>query len=307
MAFLRVKSTRGRAYLYLVENRWDVSLGHARQRVLRYLGPLERARIESLPAPWRTRGMRVALARLQEEQRVRRAPAEAALADAFHGAILAGDATAARGAARAAVRASGLDGFYGRTVPEVFRRIGEAWQSGGLSIPQEHLATGVALQIVAHLNDALPPPTADAPEVLLAVPEGETHTLALSLAEGLLRQRGFRPLNLSGTAPTGAIVAFAEGRRPAAVVISVTEPRRLGGARTLGARIKAASPSSRVAVGGQAVNALSPGANRSGLEIIPSALSEFLGDWTAASVRRSSSRSRRSATERSPTVRRPST
>ena len=292
MTFLRVKSTRDREYLYLVENRWEPALGRPRQRVLQYLGPLERVRAEEIPTPYRTPKIRASLARLQEAQRVGRAPAELALAEAFLSAILVGDVRSARTAARNAVRASGLDGFYGRTLPEVFRRIGDGWEAGRFSVPQEHLATAAAGRVIEHLTNGLPPPAVGAPEVLLAVPEGETHTLALSLAEGLLLQRGFRPLNLAGTAPAGAVVAFAIERRPVAVLISVTGPRLLGVARTLGARIKVASPGSRVAIGGQAVAVLPPRPDGSGVEILTSTLPEFLSDWDAATVPRAPPRVR---------------
>ena len=286
MTFLRVKSTRDREYLYLVETRWDRTRGHPRQRVLQYLGPLERVRADDIPAPHLTPKVRASLARLQEDQRVRRAPAERAITDAFLSALLAGDVRNARAAARKAIRASGLDGFYGRTLPEAFRRIGDGWEAGRFSVPQEHLATAAAVRVIEHLTNALPPPAPGAPEVLLAVPEGETHALALALAEGLLLQRGFRPLNLAGTAPASAVVEFARERRPSAVLISVTGPRLLGSARTLAAQIMAASPGSHVAIGGQAVAVLPRGAPGSGVEIVTTTLPRFLSDWSSMAVPR---------------------
>jgi len=276
VAFLRAKSVKDRVYLYLVENRWDATAGYPRQRVLRYLGPLEHVRPEDLPAPHRTPKLERSLADLQASLRTRRAPAEAAFAESLLAALLAGDREAARKAARSVSRAGGLDRFYGRTLPEVFHRIGEGWQAGRISIAREHVATRVAAGVVEELNAALPEAAPGAPEAVLCVPDGETHTIPLLLAEGLLRRSGFRTVNLGGMAPTPEIVGYVVGRRPTMVLISVTEPSRLGAARTLAARTKAAYPDGRVILGGQAVAAFTGPPGRDGAEIVRSSLDEFL-------------------------------
>lgn len=51
MAFLRKKTIKGKQYLYEVENTWEN--GHVRQKVLRYVGPVNpiRKRKPETPAP----------------------------------------------------------------------------------------------------------------------------------------------------------------------------------------------------------------------------------------------------------------
>lgn len=307
MAFLRAKSVGDRVYLYLVENRWDAAAGYPRQRVLLYLGPLEGVRAEALPAPHRTPRMEQRLARLQASLRARRAPAEAASVEELLGALLAGDPVAARTAARRVVRSGGLDEFYGRTLPEVFRRIGEGWRAGRISIAREHVATAVAGQVIEGLNAALPDAPPGSPEVILCVPDGEPHTLPLALAEGLLRRGGFRPINLGGTAPNGDIVTFVAERRPKMVWISITQPSRLGSARTLAARLKIECPEVRVVLGGRGVPASAEPAHRGGAELVRASLVEFMaGLGPARPLRpartRSASRSpaRRAVASRAP-------
>ena len=276
MAFLRAKSANDRVYLSLVENRWDARAGYPRQRVLRYLGPLEGVRVDDLPAPHRTPKIESSLARLQASLEARRAPVEAAAAEGLFLALLGGDLAAARIAAHAVVRSGGLNRFYGRTLPDVFQRIGEGWRTGRISIAREHVATAIAAHLVEGLNATLPDRRSGAPEVILCVPEGETHTLALVLAEGLLRRGGFRPTNLAGTAPTAAVVAFVVERQPKVVLISVTQPIYLGAAGALANRLKAACPSVRVVLGGQGVAAWTGSETRRGAEIVRHSLAEFL-------------------------------
>jgi methanogenic corrinoid protein MtbC1 len=251
LAFLRPKSVNARVYLYLVENRWDAEAGYPRQRVLRYLGPLEKVRPEELPRPFRTPRLEKSLARLQASLKARRAPAEAALEEQLFRALLEGNLSAARTAARSVVRSGGLEQLYGQILPAVFRRIGDGWGSGRISVAREHVATGIAGQVVEGLNASLPEARPGAPEAILCVPEGESHTLPLALAEGLLRRRGFRALNLAGSAPTADVVAFVVERRPRLVMISITQQIYGGAAWTLAARLKREVPNVEVVLGGQ--------------------------------------------------------
>lgn len=52
MAFLRRKTIKGKQYLYEVENTWED--GHVRQKVLRYVGPvnpIRKRKTEAAAAP----------------------------------------------------------------------------------------------------------------------------------------------------------------------------------------------------------------------------------------------------------------
>jgi methanogenic corrinoid protein MtbC1 len=195
-------------------------------------------------------------------------------------ALAAGDYPRARGAALRAVREVGIGGLYGDLIPTVFAEIGRRWASGSFSVSQEHLATGVAARVVEHVNARYRLPSPARPEVVLCVPEGETHTLGLHLAEGLLRQKGYAPLNIGATAPTSSVLAFVAERRPFAVFLSVTTPSYLGAARTLALQIRRRSPEVRVVIGGQGVPSSPSRASDEGIEYVTAFLPAFLERWS---------------------------
>src|SRR5271157_5778704 len=112
MAFLRVKRAGGRAYAYLVESRWDAAAGHPRQRVLAYLGRLDRARADAIPARHRTPSVLRALESQVSAQRTRLRSGMADQRVRFVERLLVGDRPAARSLARRTVREMGHEAFY---------------------------------------------------------------------------------------------------------------------------------------------------------------------------------------------------
>jgi methanogenic corrinoid protein MtbC1 len=284
MPFVRLKRRRGRAYGYLVENRWDPKAGQPRQRVLRYLGPAEQIRIADLPRAVRTTALAGRLQRAAESADVRRAATVDELRYAFREALVAGDFPRARGAALRAVREVGVGGLYGEVIPEVFAEIGRRWAAGSLSVSREHLASAVAARVVEQVNARYRLPMPARPEVVLCVPEGETHTLGLQLAEGLLRQKGFAPLNIGASAPSASTLAFVVERRPVAALISVTLPDLLGAARTLALQIRRRLPGVQVVVGGQGVPPNPPRAADEQLEYVSETLPTFFERWAPGTL-----------------------
>ena len=81
--------------------------------------------------------------------------------------------------------AEAADGL-GRVLDE----IGERWARGDLSVVQEHLASDRLARGLARCAEAMAI-GADAPAALLLTAEGDDHTLGLSLAEVVLRERGW--------------------------------------------------------------------------------------------------------------------
>jgi MerR family transcriptional regulator, light-induced transcriptional regulator len=105
---------------------------------------------------------------------------------------LTGDATAHEvQAALLAARAQAVGWWQvADSFDPVLRAMGELWSSGQLSVLEEHLASERLARALAATAQSLPTPRG-APKALLAVPEGEEHTLGLSLAELVLREAGW--------------------------------------------------------------------------------------------------------------------
>lgn len=279
MTFFRIKRRRGRAYAYLVENRWDSARGQPRQRTVRYLGRVDTLRAADLPPEHRTPRVLAGLARASTADSERRSDALAGILPGFLDRVLAGDYAAARRDARLAVRSAGLDKVYDEMIPAALHEIGDRWAAGRLGVSQEHLASGIVARLLQELNASPRFLRVRGPLVVLAVPEGETHTIGLSLAEGLLLRRGYRPLNLGGAAPTAEVSEFVVSRAPFAVLLSVTMRANLGRARTLAAAIVRGRPGTKVAIGGQALGDRPIRADHPSIEFVRETLGEFLGRW----------------------------
>ena len=282
MAFLRVKRVRGRPYAYLVENVWQAASGQSRQRVLRYLGRLDRVREEGLPEGHRTPEILRALREKQgaETKRVRAAAERhrAQLTDV----LLRGDPAQARTVARAGIRELGEEEFLHGVLSETMRELGQRWSRGTITVSQEHLATSIVVGFLSQLNGPLRSKTLTGPEVVVCVPEGEYHTLPLLLAERPLLEKGYRVLNVGPSAPSASTDLFVRDCAPFAVLISVTQPVCLEAARGLAQRLRRALPGTRIAIGGQAVErAPGLGAIR-GVDLWRGSLAEYLSAWPTA-------------------------
>jgi methanogenic corrinoid protein MtbC1 len=290
MPFVRFKRRRSRTYGYLVENRWVAKAGQPRQHVLRYLGPADQIRLSELPKAVRTPALSARLKQATESAEARRTAAFRNFHEELRESLRSGNFPKARGTALRALREIGLGQLYGELIPEVFKDIGERWAAGSLSISQEHLASGLAARIVEHVNTRVRPVASLGQEVVLCVPEGESHALALQLGEGLLLQRGFTPLNVGASAPLSSTLSFVREREPVAVFVSVTVPSNLGAARTLALQVRRRAPGVSVIIGGQAVLSRPERAPEDGIEYVPDSLSSFLERWSPQGAPRSRKR-----------------
>jgi methanogenic corrinoid protein MtbC1 len=284
MAFLRNKTIGGRVYAYLVENRWDSKRSQSRQYVVRYLGRLDRLKADAIPEEYRTPAIVEELERRVQEERDRRSAIAQVLRGRLGELLRDGDRSAARKLARAAVRRLGAGTFLTEVVTAVMHDIGDRWEAGGLSVSDEHLVTGLVADLVAELNRTLDKGTRNGHEVVLCVPEGEDHTLALLAAEGLLRSKGYVAVNIGGSAPLGSVAEFVRERHPGTLLISVTQLTRLDSATDLARRVRRGSPDVRVAIGGQAVeHARTPKAVH-GVELVRGSIADFIERLPPADV-----------------------
>lgn len=87
----------------------------------------------------------------------------------------------------------------------VLAEVGAQWESGHLTIAEEHVASDALVRALARAGDALPI-SLDGPRCLLACAGEDEHTLGLSLAELCLRELGWTPLWLGRRTPVGEVV-----------------------------------------------------------------------------------------------------
>ena len=132
--------------------------------------------------------------------------------------------------------------------------IGQQWRDGAYSVDDEHLATAVALRLVARLGALFPRRGPRRPTVILGTPPGELHGLPTAMASNVLRGRGYEVVDLGPDVPAEAFAA-AVGKvdRPLAVAVAVTSGDHDTGVRAIVRVLGRSAPDVHVLVGGAAI------------------------------------------------------
>lgn len=87
--------------------------------------------------------------------------------------------------------------------------IGDRWETGRLSVGDEHLATTVATRLIGRAGARATRPGRPAGTVVLATPAGERHALPSALVADLLRADGWRVIDLGADTPADSLAAVA--------------------------------------------------------------------------------------------------
>lgn len=176
---------------------------------------------------------------------------------AWLAAALAGDSRAARSAAEAAVHGlEDMKTFYLEVLQPALREVGRLWQTGEVSVAQEHLATSIAGRTMAafYVKFMDRKPTRGA-AVITAAPD-EYHEVGARMVADFLELDGWDTAFLGANTPATEVVALLKTRKPAILGISVMMPFNLAKAEQLIAAVRAEPALSgvKIMVGGGAVN-----------------------------------------------------
>jgi methanogenic corrinoid protein MtbC1 len=148
------------------------------------------------------------------------------LEQAFAAALLAGDEVAAETTIREAMdaRLSAAEIDEGIIAPALWL-LGALWERGEISVADEHLATEIAMRVLALQREADRVAAARrGHRVLLATPSGERHVVALRMVSNLLSGAGYWIVMLGADVPADALVASVLRHRPDVICLSVTMP-----------------------------------------------------------------------------------
>jgi DNA-binding transcriptional MerR regulator/methylmalonyl-CoA mutase cobalamin-binding subunit len=119
-----------------------------------------------------------------------------------------------------------------RVIGPAFRRIGELWHEGVITIAQEHLASQVILGTLIDLL-RLSQPADSSRRVALACFADEDHVLGLYGAALRFASWGFRTMIIGARTPPSAIARVVSSLDPDVVALSVTIPPASAHAREL--------------------------------------------------------------------------
>lgn len=152
--------------------------------------------------------------------------------------------------------------FNGRSPSELYtqllgpalREIGERWQSGELTVADEHRATAVAGRLIGRLGPSFSRRGRTRGTVVVGAPAGERHELPVAIAADLLRHEGYRVVDLGADVPATSFAEAAAGAdRLVAVAVGVTTSSAARAVPAAVRAVRAAAPRAKVLVGGAAV------------------------------------------------------
>ena len=169
--------------------------------------------------------------------------------------LVAGDEAGAWGVVEAAL-ASGSEpsDVHVEMFGPALTSIGKRWESGELSVAQEHLASSLATRLIGRLGPRFAQKGRPKGAVLVTTPAGEQHAIPSLIVSDLLRGAGFDVLDLGADVPPDSIapaLTHLDGL-VAACVSSTRSDADRAIRRTLRA-ISAAVPDAPIFVGGQSV------------------------------------------------------
>ena len=112
---------------------------------------------------------------------------------------------------------------YDEILVPSLRLVGDQWESGKLSVTEEHRASVVALRIIGRLGPQFARRGRSRGTVVLGAVSGEWHVLPGLILADLLRAKGFEPLDLGANTPAGSFVDAARAAdRLVAILVGAT-------------------------------------------------------------------------------------
>lgn len=112
------------------------------------------------------------------------------------------------------------DVFHKLLSPVLFR-IGAEWESGKITVAQEHFSSELILQRFTQFFRALPT-NKQLPKVLAFCPEGENHHIGLMLFSLFLRNKGIEVIYLGANTPYEGLSELIKMKKISSVAISIT-------------------------------------------------------------------------------------
>ena len=146
--------------------------------------------------------------------------------------------------------------IYLEVLTPSLEQIGDLWESGEVSVAEEHQASAIVLRLIGRLGPRLRRRGRTRGSIVLGAPPGEQHGVAVALLGDLLRARGFRVHDLGADVPPESFAdAALRAERLIAVGIGATTRRN---ERNIRAAVRAvrAAVNVPVVVGGAGISDL---------------------------------------------------
>lgn len=149
-----------------------------------------------------------------------------------------------------------LEQVYLDIIAPTMADIGRSWETGELSVADEHRASAVVMRTIGRLSHRLSRPGRTRGAVVIGAVSGDMHALPVTIAADVMRGRGFDVIDLGGNTPIESFVESArdtDGLR--AVVVTVSTTSCLDRVQDTLDELRAALPDVAVFIGGGALDA----------------------------------------------------
>lgn len=172
-------------------------------------------------------------------------PSEAA----FVAAAASLDSSRLSGVIREALSTAPFDEVAQEWIQPRLTLLGDAWERGDLSVAQEHFASAGLMRAMAEVFEGARP-APDAASVLVGLPSGDHHQIALMAFATCLRVRGADVAFLGADVPLTDWIQAAEHSHARAAVVGVTNAHHVPEAQRLIDRLLDVRPPLAVWTGG---------------------------------------------------------
>lgn len=179
-------------------------------------------------------------------------------AETLAATLLAGDGDGARAQLLDCARDAWLPEVVARVVRPAMWRIGWWWQTGRISVAQEHLATEIAHRAVDHAFTHAARKPRRQRNALFACVEGNRHALGMRTLADAFEIDGWAAFNLGADVPAASLPGMVKAFRPELVGLSVSMTQQLPAARAAITAIRALPDGGRIRImlGGLASDSL---------------------------------------------------
>lgn len=171
----------------------------------------------------------------------------------FRAASVGDPSTCAALAKRAAEAGLGAREILVGLLQPALVEIGRKWESGEMSIADEHRFTAWCRTMMALLDRPPAPPPEEPLDILIVQAPGNRHEIGAQMAAHLLLAEGIAADAVVPDLPVGEIATLLRERKPAWLGISCSLPGMVEDARRLGEELVAGGFRGRVMLGGQAL------------------------------------------------------
>lgn len=145
-----------------------------------------------------------------------------------------------------------LDDLYGDMLQPVMHEIGILWQTGRISVDEEHYMTSITQTVLAQFYDRIFEKPRQGKTMVACTVGSELHEMGARMVSDLFENHGWDSIYLGAAVPLKALLGAVEKHRPHLVALSVTMPQYLTECKAMVEALKKQFPDTVVAIGGQA-------------------------------------------------------